>query len=134
MIDIVGAIMLDIINEQSVSNFSFPRSARLLNEAAFKYVFSNPIRSADNFFTVLAKPNNLGYARLGLAISKKALRFAPQRNLAKRIIRESFRKMQAELIGLDLIVMAKHKATDHEHELLHASIVQHFVRLIKRCK
>lgn len=114
--------------------FAFPKKSRLLNEAEFKAVFNDPIRSFDHLFTVLAKPNQLEIARLGLAISKKALRFAHQRNLAKRIIRESFRQQQSNLIGLDIVVMAKFKATDHENPLLHASMMQHWIRILKRCK
>ncbi len=114
--------------------FSFPKTSRLLNEAEFKAVFSDPVRSFDNLFTVLARPNQLGIARLGLAVSKKALRFAHQRNLAKRIIRESFRRQQSNLVGLDIVVMAKFKATDHDNPLLHASMAQHWIRILKRCK
>lgn len=38
------------------------------------------------------KPNGLGYARLGLIVSKKIERHAVKRNWIKRILRETFRR------------------------------------------
>ena len=57
--------------------------------------------------TVLARPNDLGHARLGMVIGKKKLRRAVDRNLMKRIIRETFRQQQTTLPALDLVVIAK---------------------------
>jgi len=38
------------------------------------------------------KPNELGFARLGLIVSKKIERHAVKRNWIKRILRETFRR------------------------------------------
>lgn len=38
------------------------------------------------------KPNGLGFARLGLIVSKKIERHAVKRNWIKRILRETFRR------------------------------------------
>jgi ribonuclease P protein component len=56
---------------------------------------------------VLALRNALGFPRLGLAIRRKYVRSAVQRNRLKRLIRESFRLHQGELGQLDLIVIAR---------------------------
>ena len=56
---------------------------------------------------MLARPNDRGHARLGMVIGKKKLRRAVDRNLMKRIIRESFRQQQMTLPALDLVVIAK---------------------------
>jgi len=42
-----------------------------------------------------------------LAISKKAYKRAVDRNLRKRLARETFRLQQTQLGGLDMVVMAK---------------------------
>ena len=51
--------------------------------------------------------NNCEFGRLGLVISKRALRSAVHRNLAKRVIRESFRQSQHRLQGLDVVVIVR---------------------------
>ena len=47
------------------------KRARLLKAAEFNRVFNKARRSADQYFTVLARPNDKDLPRLGLAISKK---------------------------------------------------------------
>lgn len=51
-----------------------------------------------------ARPNNLGRARLGMIVGKRILKLAVARNRSRRIIREAFRQLQAELHGLDVVV------------------------------
>ena len=54
---------------------------------------------------MLCSDSKLETSRLGLAISKKHCRKATARNRIKRVIRESFRHHQAELQGLDIVVI-----------------------------
>lgn len=49
------------------------------------------------------RTNNLGASRLGLIVAKRVLRRAVDRNRAKRVIRESFRK-RCDLPALDIVV------------------------------
>ena len=53
---------------------------------------------------VMAKPNQVGQARLGVVVGRKVLRRAAARNYAKRVVRELFRRHQHELDALDLVV------------------------------
>jgi len=53
---------------------------------------------------VLAKPNGLSFPRVGIVVSKRTFPHAVQRNLVKRMARESFRHGQQDLLGLDIIV------------------------------
>ncbi len=46
-------------------------------------------------------------ARLGLAISKRSLKLAVQRNRVKRLARESFREHIASLPAVDIIIMSQ---------------------------
>ena len=85
----------------------FRRCHRLLAGGDFKAVFADAQRYADRYFTVLVRPNKVGCARLGLAISKKAARRAIDRNRLKRLIRESFRAHRAALPAVDIVVMAR---------------------------
>lgn len=56
-------------------------------------------------FIVLHKLNTVQQGRLGLAISKKMLSKAHERNRIKRILRESFRTR--DLPSVDLVFLAK---------------------------
>ena len=46
-------------------------------------------------------------ARLGLVVAKKNVRLAVDRNRFKRLVRESFRRRQHLLEGIDIIVLAR---------------------------
>jgi ribonuclease P protein component len=58
---------------------------------------------------ILAAPNGLNYARLGLIVPKKIIPTAVGRNRVKRLIRESFRLNQVSLTGLDVVARIKSK-------------------------
>lgn len=109
------------------------KRARLLKAAEFNRVFDKALRSSDQYFTVLARPNDCDYPRLGLAISKKKARLAVTRNRLKRIIRESFRQQQHELYSADYIVMAGHKSGSTNNSRLLQSLEKHWQKLNKLC-
>lgn len=111
----------------------FPRRARLAGPSAFSRVFAHPAKSGDRHFTVLACPNGLAYPRLGLAISRKVARSAVARNRIKRIIRESFRRQQAQLAGLDWVVMGRAGLTESDNAVLFASLQRHWRKLAQSC-
>jgi ribonuclease P protein component len=112
----------------------FPKSRRLLDPAQFREVFDLAVRSSDAHFTILARPNGQSQARLGLAIAKKNIRKASDRNRIKRFIRESFRISQSELAGLDLVVMARNAAGNADHGTLNRALLKHWVYLVKQCR
>jgi ribonuclease P protein component len=110
------------------ASFRFRRRNRLLNAAAFGRVFEDASRSRDKWFTVLCRHNGGHEARLGLAISKKNCRKATSRNTIKRIVRESFRQHQAELAGLDVVVINQPAATSASRRQLFDSLAAHWRR------
>ncbi|MCK0106738.1 ribonuclease P protein component [Marinobacter sp. S0848L] len=86
---------------------TFPKSARLLKPADYGKVFDDvQLKVPHRNFLILAAPNNLGHARVGLIFSKKNLRHAVQRNRIKRQVRETFR-LQQDLPSLDIIVLGR---------------------------
>ncbi len=109
--------------------YTFPKSRRLLKASDYDYVFSDARASSDAYFTILMRPNNKGYARLGLAISKKKIKLAVERNRLKRYIRESFRLHQHELPAMDIVAMAKPAAAGAERKELWESLAKHWRRL-----
>lgn len=96
-------------------------------------MFKDPVRSSDPLFTVLAVNNDRRLARLGLAISKKTVSKASQRNRIKRQIRESFRHEQHKLLDIDIVVMAKRGLDNRSENEMRQSLQQHWARLVKKC-
>ncbi|WP_231950636.1 ribonuclease P protein component [Legionella spiritensis] len=77
-----------------------------MNKKEFDAVFNQPGKTVTPELVVLHKANNLGYARLGMALSKKMIPKACERNRLKRLIRESFRT--GKLPAVDIIVLARY--------------------------
>ncbi len=111
----------------------FPPSVRLREPAEFKRVFAKPERSTDKYFTVLAIVNELEHPRLGLAIAKKHIKRAVDRNRIKRSARESFRLQQQEIYPLDFVITARRDAATADSKTLQASLNKHWLKLMKKC-
>lgn len=58
-------------------------------------------------FALISCTNGIEHARLGLAIAKRHVPLAVERNRIRRVIRESFRHYQAVLRGIDIVVLAQ---------------------------
>lgn len=112
----------------------FSRAARLRDPDAYRRVFAKPVRSSDSLFTVLARANGVGGARLGLAISKKQLRRAVERNRIKRMVRESFRQQRPSLPPIDLVVLARRDTGRATSFQLRDSLRLHWQRLAGQCR
>ena len=67
--------------------------------------------------------------RLGLAIAKKHVKLAVDRNRIKRVIRESFRHHKQQIRGLDLVVLAKAETVPLTNKQLFSSLESHWKRL-----
>jgi ribonuclease P protein component len=113
-------------------DFSFPPERRLKTPADYKKVFAKPVKSSDNYFTLLAIQNDVDYSRLGLAIAKKNIKKAVHRNIIKRTVRENFR-LQENLGSIDIVVLARREAIGVPLELLRKSLEKHWLRLVTRC-
>jgi ribonuclease P protein component len=116
--------LLDTVSIQSeeLINFYFTRSQKLLTADHYKHVFSRSKRFGNKSFTLLARKNDLGYPRLGLAISKKSVKHAVDRNRIKRILRDNFRLHQHELPNVDIIAMCKPNVLLLERHEIHEQI------------
>lgn len=81
---------------------------------------------------MLAAPNGLDHPRLGLAISRKVSPRAVQRNRIKRLIRECFRHLQAELGQLDFVVIGRHGLAQLPPAQLNQILERHWKRLSRQ--
>jgi ribonuclease P protein component len=110
-----------------------PRACRLTDKPQFDLVHRQGLRASDPLFTMIARPNGLGHARLGMAVGVRAAGNAVNRNRVKRLIRESFRATQQELPPVDLVVNARPAAGKASNAELTASIAGLWDRIRKRC-
>lgn len=97
----------------------------------FDRVFERSQRSSDAYFAVLARPNEAGVARLGLAVSVKAAGNGVARNRIKRLAREAFRQFE-ERPALDFVVTARPGLAKQPNPVLRASLDRHFRSLAER--
>lgn len=87
-----------------------PREARLRRPGEFAALRTSSGRAGGRCFHLRYRSNELGHARLGLAISKRVSKRAVERNRIKRLLRESFRRIRHQLPTIDLMVMAREQA------------------------
>jgi ribonuclease P protein component len=85
----------------------FSSQLRLQTKTDFSQVFAEGKKSGDRSFLLIAKKNSTSLPRLGLAVSKKNVRLASNRNHIKRLIRESFRQNADSLPAIDVVVLVK---------------------------
>ncbi|HVY46245.1 MAG TPA: ribonuclease P protein component [Minicystis sp.] len=103
----------------------FPRSAHLRARADFLRVQKGAYRAEGRAFLVLADASPAGTSRLGVVASRR-VGCAVERNRAKRLVREVYRRHRPELPpALDLVVVARAAApslgyADAEAELMRA--------------
>ena len=86
--------------------YCFKKVSRLLKKQDYDHVFSQAKKITTSDFTCLYRENKIGHARLGLALSKKIIAKANQRNRIKRLIRETYR-LNKRLPAIDIIILAR---------------------------
>lgn len=111
----------------------FPKRARLLRPAEYRRVFGKACRVSDDAFTMLARHAEGDTARLGMAISKRNVPRAVDRNRIKRIGRESFRHQRPGLPVFDVILLARPPARALDRKQLHRKLNALLQRLVRRC-
>ena len=112
----------------------FARQQRLLKPSEYQRVFARARRWSHPLLTVLWRPNDLGRARLGLAVSKRQLRTAVARNRFKRQVRESFRLHNRDLGSNDIVVMARAAALTAPNPELSKALVAAWQHMSKACE
>jgi ribonuclease P protein component len=111
---------------------AFPRTARLLTPAAYKEAFASGRRFSGRHLTLVAANNSVSRARLGLAIAKKNLPRALDRNRVKRLCRECFRVHRHLEIALDLIVLTRPSAKTASNAELRTELTELFDKALRK--
>ncbi|HVN41441.1 MAG TPA: ribonuclease P protein component [Steroidobacteraceae bacterium] len=101
---------------------TFPAARRLRRKWEFDQLYASGRRLGNSHFGITVHPNDVGLARLGLAVASKPFGGSVPRNRIRRLIRESFRLRQHDLPDVDLVVSARPRAKDASAVELRASL------------
>jgi len=117
-----------------LNEYKFPKQIRLNTPRDYQSVFNDvQLKSGEKAFLCLARANGLSHPRLGLIAPKKHLKLAVDRNNAKRLVRDSFRLHQADLAGLDIVVLVRSKYLKELSNQRQLTLLDgHWSRLISR--
>ncbi|WWO97916.1 MAG: ribonuclease P protein component [Candidatus Dasytiphilus stammeri] len=86
-------------------NFSFSDNLRLLTKKNFSKVIKKQHKICMSSMILFYSGNSIDHPRIGIAISKKNVKLAHERNRIKRLIRESFRYHKNDLYAMDFVLM-----------------------------
>jgi len=101
----------------------------LLIPSDFQRVFKHGRKNRGALFTLIYCKNGGKGARLGLAIAKRHVPLAVERNRVRRIIRESFRQHQLALSGHDFVVIAQNTLLELSNARLQEDLNQQWKTL-----
>ena len=89
---------------------SLAHGARITDSKDYAHVFKKGFHTQSRFWKVITSDSGKSFSRLGLAISKKQYKRAVDRNLFKRLARETFRNNRDDLESIDFVIMVKKSA------------------------
>jgi ribonuclease P protein component len=98
------------------------RQERIRRRADFQRIYDQGARLRGRYSTVFVMRNGRAGSRLGIAATKK-LGGAVQRNRAKRLIREVFRRNKIAA-GLDIVVIPKRELLDASLTVIEADYLR----------
>src|SRR5438034_166537 len=90
----------------AMSDFPFPKQARLLRASEFERVFDARNSVSDAWIVLYGAANECGHPRIGMTVSRRVGN-AVVRNRWKRLLREAFRTTQGQLPSLDLVCVVR---------------------------
>ena len=113
--------------------YGFSRSRRLLTKRDYNHVFKQAKKIVTREFVILYVNNSCGYSRLGLALSKKSISKAHDRNKVRRVLRETFRTNQ-QLPSVDVVVLARQAVKNIQPSTLFHSVSKLWDKLVLDCE
>ena len=108
----------------------FHPDEHIRRRAEFQQVYEQGARIRGRFSTLFLLPNKLSIGRLGIAATRK-LGGAVQRNRAKRLIREVFRRNNTAA-GFDVVVVPKRELLDASLTALEAEYRHNLERSLRQ--
>ena len=111
----------------------FPRRARLQKPGEFKAAFERGSRLNEKWLTALVVSSGDAEPRLGLAVPKKAVPRAVDRNRIKRQIRESYRTRRAAFPAVDVVILARGGCLQATPVQLNEILDRLWTRVVAKC-
>ncbi|WP_436855493.1 ribonuclease P protein component [Staphylococcus caeli] len=106
------------------------KAYRIKKNSDFQFIYKKGKSVANRQFVVYTRINSeLEHFRLGISVSKK-LGNAVVRNRIKRAIRENFKVHKADILPMDIIVIARQPAKDMTTLEIQASL-EHVLKIAK---
>jgi ribonuclease P protein component len=96
---------------------SLAHGVRITDAKDYAHVFKKGFHTQSRFWKIIASDSGRSFSRLGLAISKKQYKKAVDRNLFKRLARETFRNNQYDIESIDFVIMVKKSACTDNIEI-----------------
>jgi len=111
---------------------TFRRNERIRRRVEYQQIYDRGVRTHGRYLTMFTLSNNLPVGRLGIAASRK-LGGAIDRNRAKRLIREVFRRNKLAP-GFDIVVIPKRELLDASLTTLETEFRNTLERSLRRRK
>jgi ribonuclease P protein component len=112
-----------------VAPAAFRLEERIRRRADFQLIYAQGLRIHGRYSTIFVLANKRAIGRLGIAATKK-LGGAVERNRAKRLIREVFRRNKIAP-GLDVVVVPKRELLDASLTVLEADYLNTLERRLR---
>jgi len=90
---------------------------RIRKRSEYQAIYDKGRRIPSGSFVLFVMKNGAGHARLGITVTKR-IGGAVQRNRAKRLLREIFRRHKTELMSIDIVVNGRPGLPDAEYRAL----------------
>lgn len=115
---------------RSPRKHGYSRSHRFSTRGSFEPVLRQPRKMKGDLVVLHAMPAASGISRLGVALTRRLVPAAVERNRVKRIVRESFRRHAVKAAGYDCVVALRARFEPSSGEALRAEVERLFTRLV----
>ncbi|HEX4332112.1 MAG TPA: ribonuclease P protein component [Usitatibacter sp.] len=110
----------------------FPRRHRFDARGSFGALLGGARKARGELAVVHAGAGRPGASRLGIALTRRLVPLATERNRVKRLVREAFRRHRLKTAGVDCVVTLRGKWRPGDARALDAEIRALFERIAAR--
>jgi ribonuclease P protein component len=101
----------------------FPKSDRILKREGFRRVYEQGLKVQSKYFTAFVAANQIDKPRIGITVTRK-IGNSVERNRARRLLREAFRKNKwLAPKGVDIVINVKRSLVEAGYREVEAELV-----------